>query len=101
VFAGNLRVGVETIVLLLGLDGIGGDQINLPTSLKLNLHLRDTAPPAPNLPAPKAAVGPAACLGLSRRLRRRRRTSTPKVVNQGPWGRRLRWPHLLWYSPQA
>ncbi len=68
---GNLRVGVETILLMNNLDGIGGDQINLPTSLELTMRLRDPSPPTPNVPAPLAALGAAAGWGWSRRLRRR------------------------------
>ena len=86
---GNLRVGVETILLLRNLDGIGGDQINLPTSLELTMHLQDPAPPAPNVPAPLAALGAAAGWGWSRRLRRRCLASTLKVASQGGKGQML------------
>ncbi len=94
---GHLRVGVETILLLKNLDGIGGDQINLPTSLELTMYLSDPAPPAPNVPAPLAALGAAVGWGWSRRLRRRRLASNLRVASPG----RLRagghrWPHLVW-----
>ena len=79
---GNLRVGVETILLLNNLDGIGGDQIYLPTSLELTMHLSDPAPPAQSVPAPLAALGAAAGWGWSRRLRRRCRASTPRLASQ-------------------
>ena len=79
---GNLRVGVETILLLRNLDGIGGDQILLPSSLELTMRLQDPAPPAPNVPAPFAALGAAAGWGWSRRLRRRQAV-TPRVASHG------------------
>ena len=79
---GNLRVGVETILLLNNLDGIGGDQIYLPTSLELTMRLQDPAPPAPAVPAPLAAFGAAAGWGWSRRLRRRCRASIPGLASQ-------------------
>jgi len=80
---GNLRVGVETILLMNNLDGLGGDLINLPTSLELTMRLRDPSPPAANVPAPLATLGAAAGWGWSRRQRRRCRARTPRVVNQG------------------
>lgn len=67
---GNLRVGVETILLLNNLDGLGGDQIVLPTSLDLKMRLQDPVPPS-TVPAPLAGLGAAAGWGWSRRLRRR------------------------------
>jgi len=79
---GNLRVGVETILLLRNLDGIGGDQILLPSSLELTMRLQDPAPPAPSVPAPFAALGAAAGWGWSRRLRRRQAV-TPRVASHG------------------
>lgn len=82
IFGGNLRVGVETILLLRNLDGIGGDQINLPTSLELTLQLRDQAPPAPNVPAPLAALGAATGWDWSRRLRRRRLANNLRDASQ-------------------
>jgi hypothetical protein len=63
--------GVETILVMNNLDGLGGDPINLPTSLELTMRLRDPSPPAPNVPVPLAALGAAAGWGWSRRLRRR------------------------------
>jgi hypothetical protein len=80
---GNLRVGVETIMLLNNLDGIAGDQIYLPTSLELTMRLQDPAPPAPAVPAPLAALGAAAGWGWSRRLRRRCRASKSGAASQG------------------
>jgi hypothetical protein len=80
---GNLRVGVETILLLNNFDGIGGDQIYLPTSLELTMRLQDPAPPAPAVPAPLAALGAAAGWGWSRRLRRRCRASNSGAASQG------------------
>ena len=80
---GNLRVGVETILLLNNLDGSGGDQIYLPTSLELTMHLSDPAPPAQSVPAPLAALGAAAGWGGSRRLRRRCRASSSGAASQG------------------
>lgn len=65
---GNLRVGVETILLLNNLDGTGGDLINLPTSLELKMRLQE---PAQNVPAPLAGLGAATGWCWSRRLRRR------------------------------
>jgi hypothetical protein len=62
--------------LLNNLDGIGGDQINLPTSLELTMRLQDPAPPSQNVPAPLAALGAAAGWGWSRRLRRRCRAGS-------------------------
>jgi hypothetical protein len=73
---------VETILLLNNLDGIGGDQIYLPTSLELTMRLQDPAPPAPAVPAPLAAFGAAAGWGWSRRLRRRCRASIPGLASQ-------------------
>lgn len=69
---GNLGVGVETILLMNNLDGVGGDQILLPTSLELTMTLRDPSPSAPDVPAPLAVPGVAAAGAWSRRLRRRR-----------------------------
>jgi hypothetical protein len=83
VAGGNLRVGVETILKLGNLDGLGGDLINLPTSLELTMHLSDPAPPAPAVPAPLAALGAAAGWGWSRRLRRRCRASNSGAASQG------------------
>jgi hypothetical protein len=80
---GNLRVGVETILLLNNLDGIGGDQINLPTSLELTMRLQDPAPPSQNVPAPLAALGAAAGWGWSRRLRRRCRADSSGAGSSG------------------
>jgi hypothetical protein len=80
---GNLVVGVETILLLNNLDCIGDDQINLPTSLELTMHLSDPAPPAQILQAPLAALGAAAGWGWSRRLRRRCRASSSGAASQG------------------
>jgi hypothetical protein len=80
---GNLRVGVETILLLNNLDGIGGDQIYLPASLELTMRLQDSAPPSQNVPAPLAALGAAAGWGWSRRLRRRCRARTTGLASQG------------------
>ena len=80
---GNLRVGVETILLLNNLDGSGGDQIYLPTSLELTMRLQDPAPPAPAVPAPLAALGAAAGWGWSRRLRRRCRATSSGAASQG------------------
>ena len=54
---------METILLLNNLDGSGGDQIYLPTSLELTMYLSDPAPPAQNVPAPLAALGAAAGWG--------------------------------------
>jgi hypothetical protein len=76
---GNLRVGVETILLLNNLDGSGGDQINLPTSLELTMRLQDLTPPAQSVPAPLAALGAAAGWRWSRRLRRRCRASSTRA----------------------
>ena len=67
---------METILLLNNLDGSGGDQIYLPTSLELTMYLSDPAPPAPAVPAPLAALGAAAGWSWSRRLRRRCRASS-------------------------
>ncbi|MCX5953493.1 MAG: hypothetical protein NTZ40_08380 [Cyanobacteria bacterium] len=75
---------METILKLGNLDGLGGDLINLPTSLELTMHLSDPAPPAPAVPAPLAALGAAAGWGWSRRLRRRCRTSSSGAASQGP-----------------
>ena len=74
---------METILLLNNLDGIGGDQIYLPTSLELTMRLQDPAPPFPKVPAPLAALGAAAGWGWSRRLRRRCRASSSGAASQG------------------
>ena len=74
---------METILLLNNLDGSGGDQIYLPTSLELTRYLSDPAPPAPAVPAPLAALGAAAGWGWSRRLRRRCRASSSGAASQG------------------
>jgi hypothetical protein len=83
VSGGNLRVGVETILLLNNTDGLGGDLINLPTSLELTMRIQDPASPAPAVPAPLAALGAAAGWGWSRRLRRRCRARTTGLASQG------------------
>ena len=74
---------METILLLNNLDGSGGDQIYLPTSLELTMYLSDPAPPAQNVPAPLAALGAAAGWGWSQRLRRRCRASSSGAASQG------------------
>ncbi len=79
---GNLGVGIETILLLHNLDTIGGDKINLPTSLELTMRLQDPAPPAQKVPAPLAALGAAAGWGWSRRLRRRCRANATGLASQ-------------------
>jgi hypothetical protein len=80
---GNLRVGVETILLMNNLDGVGGDQILLPTSLELKMRLSDPAAPVPPVPAPLAVPGAAAAWAWSRRLRRRRLAATLPAVSHG------------------
>jgi hypothetical protein len=95
---------VETILLLNNLDGSGGDQIYLPTSLELTMYLSDPAPPAQNVPAPLAAPWGRGRLGL-------KPSAAAPLPGQQLWGcqpgavgegrKPPRWPHLLWKSPQT
>lgn len=67
---GNLSVGYEFILGLNNADVIGGDLINLPTSLELKLRYDASASGAP-VPGPLSLLGAPVAYRFSRHLRRR------------------------------
>lgn len=69
---GNLSVGFEAILGLNNVDLVGGDGINLPTSLHFKLRYDSRGPAA--APAPLPMAGAAVAWRVGRRLRQRLRT---------------------------